>query len=195
MRLHSIWYHLCNPGCRNVIFSKVAGYQKYHGCFSRFFFKLHKYYRISQSITYPKQKFCQKQFTMSSHKRNKILKTENIIVMLSQNNNYIAYDYWHQPISKKGVEYCANNKHKCETKSNIWKTTSCSRKSWKRQFSYNACICPNIRTKKTLKTQKNLANIYLFKVNIKNTRKRCKICSMSTIKTPKQRHWRHSVFL
>ena len=39
--------------------------------------------------------------------------------MLSQNNNYIAYDYWHQPISKKGVEYCANNKHKCETKSNI----------------------------------------------------------------------------
>ena len=41
--------------------------------------------------------------------------------------------------------------------------------------------------KKILKTQ-NLVNIYLFKVNIKNTRKRCKICSMSTIKTPKRRH-------
>ena len=116
---------------------------------------------------------------MSSHKRNKIHKTENIIVMSSQ-NNYVAYDYWHQPTSKKGVEYCANNKHKCETKSNIWKTMSCSRKSWKRQFSCNACICPNIRTKKTLKTQ-NLANIYLFKVNIKNTRKWCKICSMFNV--------------
>ena len=29
-----------------------------------------------------------------------------------------------------------------------------------------------------------LANIYLFKVNNKNTRKRCEICSMLTIKTP-----------
>ena len=28
----------------------------------------------------------------------------------------------------------------------------------------------------------NLAIIYLLKVNIKNTRKRCEICSMSTIK-------------
>ena len=34
--------------------------------------------------------------------------------------------------------------------------------------------------KKTLKTQ-NLVNIYLFKVNIKNTRKRCKICSMFNV--------------
>ena len=98
---------------------KLQATKNIMGVFHVFFLKLHKYYRISQSITYPKQKFCQKQFTMSSHKRNKILKTENIIVMLSQNNNYIAYDYWHQPISKKGVEYCANNKHKCETKSNI----------------------------------------------------------------------------
>ena len=29
----------------------------------------------------------------------------------------------------------------------------------------------------------NPANIYLFKVNNKNTRKRCEICSKSTIKT------------
>ena len=34
------------------------------------------------------------------------------------------------------------------------------------------------------------ANIYLFKVNNKDTRKRCKICSKLTIKTPERRDWR-----
>ena len=33
------------------------------------------------------------------------------------------------------------------------------------------------------------ANIYLFKMNNRNTRKRCEICSKLTIKTPKRRHW------
>ena len=36
------------------------------------------------------------------------------------------------------------------------------------------------------------ANIYLFKVNNKNTRKRCIICPKSTIKIPERRQWRHS---
>ena len=35
--------------------------------------------------------------------------------------------------------------------------------------------------------------IYLFKVNNKNTRARCKICSKLTINTPKLRQWRRSV--
>ena len=30
--------------------------------------------------------------------------------------------------------------------------------------------------------------IYLFKVNDRNTRKRCEICSKLTIKTPERRH-------
>ena len=38
----------------------------------------------------------------------------------------------------------------------------------------------------------NPANIYLFKVNNKNTRERCEICSKLTIKTPVRRHWRRS---
>ena len=33
------------------------------------------------------------------------------------------------------------------------------------------------------------ANIKLFKVNNKNARKRCEICSKVTIKTPERRHW------
>ena len=33
------------------------------------------------------------------------------------------------------------------------------------------------------------ANIYLFEVNNRNTRKRCGICSKLTIKTPERRHW------
>ena len=36
------------------------------------------------------------------------------------------------------------------------------------------------------------ANIYLFKVNNRNSRKKCGICSKLTIKTPERRHWRRS---
>ena len=35
-------------------------------------------------------------------------------------------------------------------------------------------------------------SIYLLKVNNKNTRTRCEICSTLTIKTPKRRDWRRS---
>ena len=43
---------------------------------------------------------------------------------------------------------------------------------------------------KLLNTSKP-ANIYLFKVKKRNTRKRCKICSELTIKTPEWRQRRH----
>ena len=36
------------------------------------------------------------------------------------------------------------------------------------------------------------ANISMFKVNKRYTRKRCEICSKLTIKTPERRQWRHS---
>ena len=36
------------------------------------------------------------------------------------------------------------------------------------------------------------AGIYLLKVNNRNTRKRCEICSKLTIKTPNRRQWRRS---
>ena len=36
------------------------------------------------------------------------------------------------------------------------------------------------------------ANIYLFKVNNKSTRKRYEICSKLAIKTPEKRQWRRS---
>ena len=37
------------------------------------------------------------------------------------------------------------------------------------------------------------ANIYLFKVYDRNTRKRCEICSKLTIKTPNRSHCRCSI--
>ena len=40
---------------------------------------------------------------------------------------------------------------------------------------------------------KHPANIYLFKVNNRNTRKRCEICSRLTIKTPERRQLPRSV--
>ena len=39
-------------------------------------------------------------------------------------------------------------------------------------------------------TVKDPADIYLLKVNNKNTRTRCKICSKLTIMTPERRKWR-----
>ena len=33
------------------------------------------------------------------------------------------------------------------------------------------------------------AGIYLLKVNNRNTRTKCEICSKLTIKTPERRHW------
>ena len=36
------------------------------------------------------------------------------------------------------------------------------------------------------------AGNYMFKVNNRNTRTRCEICSKLTIKTPEGRHWRRS---
>ena len=33
---------------------------------------------------------------------------------------------------------------------------------------------------------------YMFKVNNRNTRTSCEICSKLTIKTPERRHWRHN---
>ena len=36
------------------------------------------------------------------------------------------------------------------------------------------------------------ADIYLFKVNNRNTRTSCEICSKLTIKTSERRHWRRS---
>ena len=36
------------------------------------------------------------------------------------------------------------------------------------------------------------AGIYLLKVNDRNSRTRCEICSKLTIKIPERRHWRRS---
>ena len=37
-------------------------------------------------------------------------------------------------------------------------------------------------------------NIYLFKVNNRNTKKRCEVCSKLTIKTPERLHWPWTYF-
>ena len=36
------------------------------------------------------------------------------------------------------------------------------------------------------------ANIHVFKINNRNTRKRCEICSELAVKTPERRNWRCS---
>ena len=44
------------------------------------------------------------------------------------------------------------------------------------------------KLKSLMQTFGSPANIYLFKVNNRSTRKRCEICSKSTIKTSERRH-------
>ena len=46
--------------------------------------------------------------------------------------------------------------------------------------------------KSTIIFRSNPAGIYLFKVNNRNTRTRCEICSKLTINTPERRQWRRS---
>ena len=47
-----------------------------------------------------------------------------------------------------------------------------------------------------IKFSYNLAGIYLLKVNKRNTRTRCEICSELTIKIPERRQWlRSSIFI
>ena len=48
------------------------------------------------------------------------------------------------------------------------------------------------RNLKTVEVSPIPVGIYLLKVNNRNTRTRCKICSELTIKTPERRHWRRS---
>ena len=45
---------------------------------------------------------------------------------------------------------------------------------------------------KRSKIKWNSAGIYMFKVNNRKTRLRCKICLKLIIKTPERRHWHHS---
>ena len=51
-----------------------------------------------------------------------------------------------------------------------------------------------VRNKNHWRTKKEIdpANIYLFKVNNRNTRKKCEICHKLTIKTPEWRKWRRT---
>ena len=49
----------------------------------------------------------------------------------------------------------------------------------------------HMESEKTSKTIIYPAGIYLLKVNNRNTRTWCEICSKLTIKTPERRQWRH----
>ena len=53
------------------------------------------------------------------------------------------------------------------------------------------CVCNPVKHLRWSSLQKNSyrANIYLFKVDYRNTRKRCEICSKLTVKTPERLHW------
>ena len=64
---------------------------------------------------------------------------------------------------------------------------------------YKGLFCPNkinniyyMQHNDSFDFDSNTAGIYLFKVNNRNTRTRCEICSKLTINTPERRHWRRS---
>ena len=53
-----------------------------------------------------------------------------------------------------------------------------------------------IKKKNKNDSNMNPSDIYLLKVNNRNTRPRCEICSKLTIKTRERRHWsRYGVFI
>ena len=66
----------------------------------------------------------------------------------------------------------------------------------KRYTNFNICKRFLYAKKKNAETFIALFNYpagnYVFKLNNRNTRARCEICSKLTIKTPERRHWRLS---
>ena len=54
------------------------------------------------------------------------------------------------------------------------------------------CIAANLKISKIIIGYYLKAGNYMFKVNNRNTRERCEICSRLTIKTSRQRQWRRS---
>ena len=59
-----------------------------------------------------------------------------------------------------------------------------------RIFKRDHCMVHITISDHEMSFQINSAGIYLLKVNNRNTRTRCGICSKLTIKTPERRHWR-----
>ena len=57
------------------------------------------------------------------------------------------------------------------------------------------CTDPKLRKQGKFLAVLHPAGFYMFKVNNRNTRARCEICSKLTIKTPERHQWRHLVSL
>ena len=55
---------------------------------------------------------------------------------------------------------------------------------------FQKCVTKNVRI--AVRPSTYPAGIYLFKVNNRNTRTKCEICSKLTINTPERRQWRRS---
>ena len=62
------------------------------------------------------------------------------------------------------------------------------------QLVFKKIFCQQVdwNASKKIWLRTNLPNIYLHKVNIRNTRKTCKICWKLTIKTSERHQWHHS---
>ena len=63
---------------------------------------------------------------------------------------------------------------------------------WKMIFYLHCAVSVLVKIRADLINTQFPANIYLFQVNNRNTRKRYEICSKLTIKTPERRQWRRS---
>ena len=74
--------------------------------------------------------------------------------------------------------------------SNLWKTYF----GWTKNIFWKTWYRKNEQWQKMilLNLESFRSNIYLYKVNNRNTTKRCEICSKLTIKNPERRHWRAS---
>ena len=66
---------------------------------------------------------------------------------------------------------------------------------WKKHIHYRRTIRFHSLSRWFQISTYNSANIYLFKVNNRNTRKRHEISSKLTIRKPEQRQWRLLIFL
>ena len=95
------------------------------------------------------------------------------------------------PVFKRGEKYSKNNYRPISIRPNVSKSFE------KCMFCQMSHYMGNFLSKHRSGSRKGCnvpypVGIYMFKVNNRNTRAKCKIFSKLTIKTPERRHWRRS---
>ena len=118
-----------------------------------------------------------------THMGHVLLIKSNILHSIHLNRELVPWFGTHQPQVR--LTTLKNGKRSLPCRLNCW--------LWKHFTARCTFFLPAIAFSGSINEMSGIpANIFLFKVNNANSRKRCEICSELTIKTPERCNWRRS---